>query len=416
MLTDFATLFGPPERASAHLVAEPGAEDVLVYCAQPVDFRATKARGGAPARADLQNALRSRGGIIVSLLAAGESAVNIEVVEKPSYQGPRQGLVLSPGGNSAFRSLREISGRALEYGEHVVIPVDADSEAKLREFHSFLEYLPSDRALLIMHLIRRPSLEWRVSELERLSGVSPGAAPRKRIAGVGGVNFLDRLRPHTSAIGLAAAALAALAVLLYFVGGPLLALVGIGGNPPKPAANELKTGGNADNAARPAVTTPALPAAGAPSANTQAEYDAAARSFVNALQRTTGGLRTIYASHYEKAGLPPKETLAWALLKTELVKKNLLKENDPALKGLGQPQLDAVRELTKTAPFDAPAFVMLAVASCDAWKTPVLQGLDRRYAFDATPCEDVLKNREEATAAVRELTKFVATPGASQSR
>ena len=415
MLTDFATLFAPPGRASAHLVVEPGGQDVLVYCAQPVDFRATKARGGATARADLQNALRSRGGIMVSLAGTGESAVNVEVVEKQSYEGPRQCLVLSPGGNSAFRPLKEIAGRPLEYGEHVVVPVDADSEQKLREFHSFLEYLPSDRALLIMHLIRRPSLEWRVSELERLSGASPAAAPRKRIAGVGGAEWWDRLRPHALAIALAAATIV-LAVLLYFVGGSLLALVGICGKSPERATNEAKPNGNADHQPRAAESTTALPAGGEPSANPQADYDAATKSFINALaQRTTGPLHTIYVSHYEKAGLAPKETFAWALLKTELVKEKLLKENDPALKGLSQPQMDAVRELTKTVPFEAPASRMLAVASCDAWKTPSPQGLDHRD-FGGASCEDVLKNREAATSAVLALTRWVGTLAPPQPR
>ena len=51
---------------------------------------------------------------MVSLAEDAESAVNIDVVEKQSYDGPRQGLVLSPGGTSAFRPLKEISGRGLE--------------------------------------------------------------------------------------------------------------------------------------------------------------------------------------------------------------------------------------------------------------------------------------------------------------
>ena len=149
----------------------------------------------------------------------------------------------------------------------------------------------------------------------------------------------------------------------------------------------------------------------------QAEYEAAAASFVTALaQRTTGRLHAIYTGHYAKAALPAKETLAWALVKTELVKQDLLKENNPALQGAGQPQLDAVRESTKTAPFDSPAFRMLAVASCDAWKTPALPGLERQHAFDSASCEDILKHREEATSAVLALTRWIRTSGASQPR
>ena len=125
-----------------------------------------------------------------------------------------------------------------------MVPVDADSEQKLREFHRFLEYLPSDRALLIMHLIRRPSLEWRVSELERLSGGSPAPAPRKRVVGVGGADLWNRLRPHALGLGLAMATVV-VAALFYFAGGRLLALVGIGEGPPEPATNVQKTNENA---------------------------------------------------------------------------------------------------------------------------------------------------------------------------
>src|SRR5262249_3318517 len=76
----------------------------------------------------------------------------------------------------------------LEAGSHVLLPLDRGSQQALENLRQGLEYLPLDYEITLLNVLRRPSLEWRVSRLER--AVQPEQPARDRPNDRAGANIL----------------------------------------------------------------------------------------------------------------------------------------------------------------------------------------------------------------------------------
>jgi len=101
-------------------------------------------------------------------------------------------LRLSPSTDTRFE---DITGKAdFAAGDHLVVPVSAAAESKLQAFCDDLEGFPTDLQSLILNVIRRPSLEWRIHRLERtLSSLPPATQAEQQRQRARHGSFLDRL-------------------------------------------------------------------------------------------------------------------------------------------------------------------------------------------------------------------------------
>jgi hypothetical protein len=103
--------------------------------------------------------------------------------------------VLLPGQPSLkLESLSDSKGSVpFPPGAHALIPVDKEAEDSLRGFQDHLRYLPSDLESLVLHAIRDPSLDTRVSLLEAIVRKGTGESSAS-------ANWLLRLFPFLAKV------------------------------------------------------------------------------------------------------------------------------------------------------------------------------------------------------------------------
>lgn len=139
-----------------------------------------------------------QGGVVVQVDhgASDVTGVVIGTWKGASYEPPARLLVLhldrSPEWVDLKPGTKEI---ALEPGSHVLLPLDHNSELALENLRRGLEYLPLDYEITVLNVLRRPSLEWRVSRLERAA--RPEQSARESVAvgaETGALNSLLRWR------------------------------------------------------------------------------------------------------------------------------------------------------------------------------------------------------------------------------
>jgi hypothetical protein len=162
MRSDFVTFFGPRDHNG------------LVAYQQQVESRSWFAYSvGDPSNAvdaDLVKVLQQQGGVIVQIdaQAAGAPKMIVGTWKGVGYEPPVALLVLHIDRGPEWLELkagtREIT---LETGDHVMLPLDRNCQQTLENLRQNLEYLPLDYEMTILNVLRRPSLEWRVSRLER---------------------------------------------------------------------------------------------------------------------------------------------------------------------------------------------------------------------------------------------------------
>lgn len=132
---------------------------------------------------DLRKKVQQRGGIVIYASDYnGLARVQIHQAEAPGYISPSKMLRLRPCGDAQLESIT--SKADMELGDHLLLPVSQDAEARLEALLDDLKGLPSDLESSILNIIRRPSLEWRLDRIEL--ALSPAGAaqtePQRRWA------------------------------------------------------------------------------------------------------------------------------------------------------------------------------------------------------------------------------------------
>jgi hypothetical protein len=216
--------FGTASTFSLQARGEP-AREVWVFAREKVNL--SRFAGAAMASDDdctnllreVYDALRPGGGLLICA-RPHDDAVKVQLwrVKAPDYSPPKRMLRLTPCGDALFENITDSCD--LQLGEHLLLPVSKDAEARLHALREHLKGLPSDLESSVLNIIRRPSLEWRIERIERALSMPAGGSARQRSRARSG-RLLDRLGallmrpiPVGPAIG-AALLLMASAVLAY---------------------------------------------------------------------------------------------------------------------------------------------------------------------------------------------------------
>jgi hypothetical protein len=174
VIPDMVTFFGPrstrPGRCSIRghhyafwLRSQPDLEDVGQGSVEQL-------------RETLRFALEN-GGVLVEI-RPHDNTIAVDGREGNGYRPPQKMLQLPAVGQPLMVPI----GKEINYqpGDHFVVPVDADSLAKLYSFEELLQLLPLEQERNILDVLRKPQLELRLQLLEwRLSGTLPEAARRQ---------------------------------------------------------------------------------------------------------------------------------------------------------------------------------------------------------------------------------------------
>lgn len=177
MNTDLLTLFSVKRSRGVIRIYEigpPGNPDtqVLVYSPEKVDLSSHTAKGVLSDEEykdfirEIRSSLAPRGGMIAQVSSHnGFVQAVLTPVKAQGYTPPSRVLRLGPVSLPRFEELPQKAD--LPFGDHLVVPVSAEAERRLEVFHETLDGFPSDLALSILNVIRRPSLEWRIERLEK---------------------------------------------------------------------------------------------------------------------------------------------------------------------------------------------------------------------------------------------------------
>jgi hypothetical protein len=164
MITDRVTLFGP--ETGNVVPVDPGSE-ALVYSPRNIrwpDSSPRQSRASTISRHAIEAAIRENGGI--AAIMGSDERLTIVWAERERYVPPARALLLSPAGRAELVDLRD-NVLELASGEHVLLPIDREAELKLQQFQDVLQWLPWDRAFVIRQVLRGPSFDWRLAQLER---------------------------------------------------------------------------------------------------------------------------------------------------------------------------------------------------------------------------------------------------------
>jgi len=158
--SDFVTFFFREGEAEQRCVSFPNGDTLTTAYVNGADWD----------EQDLDEALRRLGGVKVTINTTKNSArVSTEKTQK--YRGPKRMLCLQI---DQAPKLIEIGSFTFRPGDHLLIPVNEESEQALEDLRKTLGYLPSDYEISIMNFLRRPSLEMRIARLEQISGAGSG--------------------------------------------------------------------------------------------------------------------------------------------------------------------------------------------------------------------------------------------------
>jgi hypothetical protein len=116
----------------------------------------------------LTDTIGKKGGLFLIVVPEKDYSTNVDPHLSPAKKFPKaeQCLWLSPGTDKPKWVPLTDGPIRLERGEHLLVPVDKPSYEKLRDLKEHLDYLPYDQRMTILATIRRPSLDWRVQEIE----------------------------------------------------------------------------------------------------------------------------------------------------------------------------------------------------------------------------------------------------------
>jgi hypothetical protein len=175
VIPDPVTFFGP---RSTRFGRRPLSHHYFAYClrSEP-DLENLPQDSVDQLRRRLHESLKESGGILVELRPRDET-IDVIGVEVGGYCPPKKMLRLPAAGEPEMISL----GNEIHYqpGDHFLVPVDADSLARLYSFEELLQFLPLDQERNILDLLRKPQLELRLQLLEwRLANAAPASGRRQ---------------------------------------------------------------------------------------------------------------------------------------------------------------------------------------------------------------------------------------------
>lgn len=203
MTTDLLTFFQPEEssgRAATFSVGFVNAPAIEVWVLTPEKVDLSRFAKTAVSSDDewksldreIQTVLQSRGGLL-AYAQLHNDGVKMQLLrrEASGYTPPKRMLHLTPGGNAQLVDIKSVAD--LEIGDHLVLPVDHEAEARLNALCNDLKGLPSDLESSVLNIIRRPSLEWRLDRIERTLSLPPATQADQRRSQVRQGSFLEKL-------------------------------------------------------------------------------------------------------------------------------------------------------------------------------------------------------------------------------
>ncbi len=426
MITDRVTLFG---QFPGEVISLEGGDEVLVY--SPVGLDGTKLRPKRDKRLSVQlgavsEVLRERGGL--SMRVDSEGGIRIEAYPTERYQPPNYALRLSPAGHGEFLSCAK-AGVGLGAAAHLIVPTDAEADEKLRQFEEVLAWFPGDRAITIRQIIRGPSLDWRLAQLEARLDRRPEPRTRSVRAWPTWLRLPESRFWWWSAVSVAMVLLAAAlwAGSLYvaaWIHPSEAPVTDVGVSPqPQPTETEANKGRKASGNGNDAAGSGA---GSGPAADT-ALYRALA-GLRDELRDGQGPIiRTLRATHFtaldtaDPGDLPRDPGFAWGIVKLELRRSGHIDAQnsifaDPTLETPTRELVLTIfgynryREFTKVSD---ETRAMLAYVGCKAWRVPGLPERSRdnpELRFESR-CDSV--SEERAAKGFNSLAAFLA--GARQS-
>lgn len=202
--SDLLTFFQPGEPAGttwtfAVQVGDGIFNEVWMFARGKVELSQLAATS-VPSEEDYKNllkeilaAIQPEGGILVYARTHNDvDRVQTVRVESPGYALPKQVLRLGPSGDARFEDIS--SSTDLEVGDHLLLPVSAEAERRLRSLSQDLKGLPPDLESSVLNIIRRPSLEWRIQRIERTLSVPPATRAEQQRRRVGKGAWWEKLR------------------------------------------------------------------------------------------------------------------------------------------------------------------------------------------------------------------------------
>jgi hypothetical protein len=152
----------------------------FVFSRKPLEEKLVQTRnlskeGGSSAKAEVEKIKaaiqRGPGGAIAMIYEENRDQYlwTIPVVSQPEVAFGAVGVLLPGDPALNLESLSDSKGiLPFPPGAHALIPVDKEAEDSLRGFQNHLRYLSPDLEALVLHAIRDPSLDTRVSLLEAI--------------------------------------------------------------------------------------------------------------------------------------------------------------------------------------------------------------------------------------------------------
>jgi hypothetical protein len=429
--TDLLTFFQPEESSGTastfSIQASDGPEiEVWVFAREKVNLaRFTNSTVSSEEERknlhqEIHGALQAGGGLLVYARPHNE-VVKVQVfrVEIPGYAPPKRMLRLGLSGDAQFET---ITGNAdLEIGDHLLIPVSKDAEARLNALRDDLKGLPSDLESSVLNIIRRPSLEWRIERIERTLSMPAATQAERQRSRTRKMTFPARLydlvmRPIP--IG------PAIATALLLMAGSLFAYDRLAAR-----------GGNLTPETPPAVETPHTKPTPSPKPPEDSQVTAddtkpALDALFAALEGSKNkALQTLYGSHFKGHQEDPfgdTSPVVWGIAKLEALRNRLITESDPLLAGADrQAGVKALynNQMGKKALADTDSLNLLAWTSCRRFDKAALPetksapigalSFDTGHTCEELKPEDALAGLKALTAWVNMKDKQTTTPGAA---
>jgi hypothetical protein len=405
-LRDLVTFFCPQGKVNHQSVLTDGS---LAYTRHALDAKALQ----TPGTANLGDVVRGRGGGVLAWTTNGK--LHVQFYPPGGAQPPRQVLVISRGGHEAQAITDGMLSLDLERGQHVVVPVDTDAEARLGQLVGALQFLPDDTVNQLLTVIRRPAIELRLGDIEdRLSAVEGGGRPKPSTSALPTL-----LRDWRTLVILAVVVVASIAIGAVVPWPRLLSgwLV-----PPEQTVDDTnKTSQKREkqpstpNGDPGRASSPSTPADPPPA--TASTLDEGEEALIQAMAAAPedSPLRKLHTSHVGSKDLRDVSAAvrAWLLIKVELLRMGNLPDDSPAMvtgpaaiaaartllvNGVGGPVKTNVGE-----PFADRARRLMALAGCRAWSLPGVPKNENMPAltFESLSCANVQK---DAGPALRELS------------
>jgi hypothetical protein len=109
---------------------------------------------------------KNGGGLIIQAMEQ-QTVVKITHISNREYTHPEKLFVLNPTGKRCEeKDINYDKANTYNSGTHIIIPVDKKHQTELEQFLNYLSWYTPDLESLVLHSIRNPFLELRVTSLE----------------------------------------------------------------------------------------------------------------------------------------------------------------------------------------------------------------------------------------------------------